>query len=528
MLAGISTTARAVLTLAATFAVMAVVTVESALTSDAPVRVCVTGLAAFAVVALLVWFLLARPVTGALHALAAGATGLAGGDLSAVPPTARTDEAGRALTALRDVQTLLSDLMSAMNRMSAEHERGDIDVVIPVEQFPGEFAVMARGVNEMVGAHIAVKKKAMAVVKAFGEGDFDAPLEQLPGKKAFINDTVEKVRGNLQALVADATRLSDAAVAGKLDVRADANRHQGGFRQIVEGVNATLDTIATPLTVAVETADQLAVAARTISQASQSLSQSTTEQAATVEETSASMEEMAGSITQNSENAKATEAIATKAATDAEEGGRAVRLTVQAMKEIADKIAIVDEIAFQTNMLALNATIEAARAGEHGKGFAVVATEVGKLAERSQVAAQEIGQLAGESVRTAERAGTLLDDIVPSIRRTSDLVQEIAAASAEQATAAAQVNSSMNQLNSTTQSNASASEELAATSEEMSDQSGQLQQITAQFVVGDGRGAAVPAQTRRRVLSSPPAANAAAAAGRADALPFDESKFRKF
>jgi methyl-accepting chemotaxis protein len=625
MLAGISTTARAVLTLVATFAVLAVVSVESALTSDVPVRMLLEGLVAFTVIALLLWFLLVRPVTGSLHALATGAAGLAAGDLSAVPATTRTDEAGRALTALRDVQTVVADLMTAMNHMSAEHEKGDIDVVMPVERFPGEFAVMAQGVNDMVGAHIAVKKKAMAVVKAFGEGDFDArleqlpgkkafindtietvrvnlkglmaamnrmsaehekgdidvvipaaefpgefgvmatgvnemvgahiavkklamgvvkafgegdfdaPLAQLPGKKAFINDTIEKVRGNLQALVDDATTLSDAAVAGKLDVRADAARHQGGFRRIVEGVNATLDTIATPLTVAVETADQLAVAARTISQASQALSQSTTEQAATVEETSASMEEMAASIGQNSDNAKATEAIATKAATDAEEGGRAVRLTVEAMKEIAEKIAIVDEIAFQTNMLALNATIEAARAGEHGKGFAVVATEVGKLAERSQVAAQEIGQLAGESVRTAERAGTLLEDIVPSIRRTSDLVQEIAAASAEQAAAAAQVNSSMNQLNSTTQANASASEELAATSEEMSEQSGQLQQITAQFVVGEGRSGAparVPAQARRALLTShgAPAAPPAAAAGapRAETLPFDESKFMKF
>lgn len=231
-------------------------------------------------------------------------------------------------------------------------------------------------------------------------------------------------------------------------------------------------------------ADNLASASEQVSSTSQSLSQAASEQAASVEETSASMEQMTASIEQNTGNAKITDGMATKAAREAGEGGEAVAQTVQAMKSIAQKISIIDDIAYQTNLLALNAAIEAARAGEHGKGFAVVAAEVRKLAERSQVAAREISDVADSSVALAERAGKLLGEIVPSIQKTSDLVQEIAAASSEQSAGVGQINSAMEQLNQLTQQNASASEELAATSEEMSSQAEQLQQSIAFFNVG--------------------------------------------
>jgi methyl-accepting chemotaxis protein len=228
-------------------------------------------------------------------------------------------------------------------------------------------------------------------------------------------------------------------------------------------------------------ADALSSASAEVSSTSQSLSQAAVEQAASVEQTSASIEQMSASIAQNTESAKLTDSIAGKASSDAGQGGNAVGDTVLAMKQIADKIGIIDDIAYQTNLLALNAAIEAARAGEHGKGFAVVAAEVRKLAERSQVAAQEIGQVASSSVELAEKAGVLLGEIVPNIQRTSDLVQEITAASQEQSSAAGQINIAMGQMNQITQQNASASEELAATAEEMNAQAGQLQELIAFF-----------------------------------------------
>ncbi|PCJ47798.1 MAG: methyl-accepting chemotaxis protein [Moraxellaceae bacterium] len=226
---------------------------------------------------------------------------------------------------------------------------------------------------------------------------------------------------------------------------------------------------------------QITAAAAEVSGTAGSLSQAASEQAASVEEVSASVEQMGASISQNSENAQTTEDVASQSAASAAEGGEAVNGTVKAMKDIAEKISIVEEIAYQTNMLALNAAIEAARAGEHGKGFAVVAAEVRKLAERSQLAASEISTLAGDSVKVAEKAGSLLQVMVPDITRTAELVQEISAASEEQSSGVGQINSAMQQLDKVTQQNAAGSEQLAATAETMQTQAANMQRVVAFF-----------------------------------------------
>ena len=285
----------------------------------------------------------------------------------------------------------------------------------------------------------------------------------------------------LRRAVDVASQLAEGNLAVKIE---GGSKDETG--QVLTAMQAMVGKLSQIIGEVRNAADGLASASEEVSATAQSISQTTSQQAASVEETSASIEQMSASINQNTENAKITDGMASKAAKEAGDGGDSVQQTVQAMKKIAQRISIIDDIAYQTNLLALNAAIEAARAGEHGKGFAVVAAEVRKLAERSQVAALEIGELSTSSVEMAERAGRLLGEMLPSINKTSDLVQEITAASEEQAAGVSQINSAMNQLNQVTQQNASSSEELASTAEEMSTQAEQLQQSMSFFTLEAG------------------------------------------
>jgi len=291
------------------------------------------------------------------------------------------------------------------------------------------------------------------------------------------------LRNILRQLGADPSEVREVA---ELIASGDLTMDLSGIesRNLV-GVYAAMINMQQKLTEVVQhiqgNSDQISSAAAQVSDTATSLSEAASEQAASVEETSSSMEEMGASVSQNSENAQTTDKIASESASSAAEGGKAVVGTVKAMTQIAEKISIIEDIAYQTNMLALNAAIEAARAGEHGKGFAVVAAEVRKLAERSQVAASEISTLTGDSVKVAETAGSLLEKMVPDITRTAELVQEISAASEEQSSGVGQINSAMQQLDKVTQQNAASSEELAATAEEMQAQSANLQQAVSFF-----------------------------------------------
>ncbi|MBN2736778.1 MAG: HAMP domain-containing protein [Spirochaetales bacterium] len=267
---------------------------------------------------------------------------------------------------------------------------------------------------------------------------------------------------------------SDKLATGDLNFGIDVDRSDetgklmSSFKRMMEN----LQNIVTDVRNA---SDYVSSGSQQLSSSAQQMAQGASEQASAAEEVSSSMEEMSSNIRQNAENAMQTEKIAQLSSKSAEESGKAVSQTVQAMRDIAAKISIIEEIARQTNMLALNAAIEAARAGEQGKGFAVVASEVKKLAERSKSAAQEINELSTSSVEIAAKAGDMLKQLVPDIQKTAELVQEISAASSEQTRGVEQINKAIIQLDKVTQQNASSSEEIASTAEELASQSEQLQ-----------------------------------------------------
>jgi methyl-accepting chemotaxis protein len=366
--------------------------------------------------------------------------------------------------------------------------------IFDIDGRPYKVVKYASDVTDQVRAANMLKEaveQAQAVTAAARDGDLSKriPLEGKTGAVADLCAGVNQLMETTAAVFEDMGRVFGALSEGDLSQRITRDV-QGVFGQVKQDANSSCEKLGAIIEEVRAAATALTGAASQVSATAQSLSQSASEQAASVEQTTASIEKMSASINQNSDNAKVTDGMASKASKEATEGGAAVTQTVAAMKQIAQKISIVDDIAYQTNLLALNAAIEAARAGEHGKGFAVVAAEVRKLAERSQEAAKEIGELATDSVSTAERAGKLLDEIVPSIQKTSDLVQEITAASTEQSESVTQISDAMGQLSKATQQNASASEELAATSEELSGQAEQLQQSVAFFGAGSAAAAA--------------------------------------
>ncbi len=301
------------------------------------------------------------------------------------------------------------------------------------------------------------------------------------------------VRSVTQPLNNALSRMRDIAEGeGNLTKRIEVNSNDE-IGMLCVAANNFIQKIHDVISSVKSNAEGLSDASSQVNNAAQDLSSGSSQQAASVEETSSSLEQMSATVNQNAENASQTEKMASNSASQAEVGGKQVAETVTAMKNIAEKIGIIEDIAYQTNLLALNAAIEAARAGEHGRGFAVVASEVRKLAGRSETAAGEISSLAKNSVAVAEGAGQLLEEIVPSIVKTAGLVEEINASSEEQASGISEINGAMEQLDTVTQNNASLAEELSATAEEMTAQVQSLADMMSFFTVSDQAVASVSA-----------------------------------
>ncbi len=341
-----------------------------------------------------------------------------------------------------------------------------------------------RGITKPIHRLMAIVKKVavgdIAGAEGLGSGSGAGLTADSEGKTGDEIDRLLIAVKHMIASLKEKAALAAHIAKGDLSVNVKVLSEDDALGLSLSSMVESLRDVVTTVKAASE---NVSSGSRQLSSGSEQMSQGTSEQAASAEEASSSVEEMNATIKQNSDNASQTEKIALKSASDALESGKAVSETVGAMKDIASKISIIEEIARQTNLLALNAAIEAARAGEHGKGFAVVASEVRKLAERSQTAAGEISKLSTTSVEVAEKAGAMLAKLVPDIQKTAELVQEISASSKEQSSGADQINSAIQQLNQVIQQNAGAAEEMASTAEELSSQAEQLQNTIGFFTL---------------------------------------------
>ena len=490
-------------------------------------------------------YLISRSVSRPLAQAVAISQAVAAGRLPDHIEISADDETGQLLQSMQCMVDTFKGFVDAQRDNAAQHELGMIDHQIDDRRFPGTYGEMARTINVLVQAHIAVKMRVVDVVKHYAVGDLSVDMDRMPGQKAQITTAIDGVKHSLQGMSGQIRTLVEAAASGNFTVRGDVDAFQYEFKAMVEGLNRlmnvsdqglgdvsrmlealargdltqqmrgsyqgtfarlqddanlTVDHLQALVTGLQGAARSINSAAREIAAGNVNLSSRTEEQASSLEETASSMEEISGTVRQNADNAQRANTLAKQSCDVVNQGGEAVKRVVVTMADIressrtiSDIIGVIDSIAFQTNILALNAAVEAARAGEQGRGFAVVANEVRQLAQRSAVAAREIRELIAISVgkvedgaKLADEAGAVMDEVVTVFSQVAELVTGISSASQEQSQGVEQVSIAIGKMDETTQQNAALVEEAAAAAESLEVQAERLVEAISQFKLPNG------------------------------------------
>jgi len=503
------------------------------------------GLALIAVtIGALLAIVITRGITRPIGEAVDAAEAIAKGRLDRRMQTHHGGEVGQLMRAMATVSATMAHFAEALSELAQRHEQGFVSARVPADEFEGTYREVAEQINALLSTEVDMTMRLVDVASRYAAGDFSVDMDRLPGETAVLTDTMDRVKANLQAMNGEILTLVSAAKQGDLAQRGNAERFEHGFRDMVEGINQTLDAIVAPVsdvsrvlgalaagdlsaritnsysgafeTLANDTntsvaqlttiirgikqsADSISNAAGEIASGNANLADRTAQQAANLEETASSMEELTATVKQNADSARRANELAHGAASVAGHGGQVVEQVVATMasietssKKIVDIIGVIDGIAFQTNILALNAAVEAARAGEQGRGFAVVASEVRNLAQRSANAAKEIKTLIGDSVervnggsKLVAQAGKTMSDIVASVNHVTGIIGEISDASQQQRAGIEQVNTTVTQMDEGTQQNAALVEEASAAARSLEEQALALASAVARFKIAD-------------------------------------------